>query len=89
MSEVIVFETPRHYRLPTLHQAEQQFEWIDVESGVVDGFYTSEGELLGVTGGDAVFIKLARSRRFAAQELADRLASTVCDGRPCCKEQLT
>lgn len=89
MSAVFVFETPRHYRLGSIQAAEQTFEWLDVDSGVLDGFYTNDGELLEARlGEDGIYIELASTGRFAAQELADRLASTFCDEDPCCNRGL-
>lgn len=77
VSEVIVFERDRHFRLANVGDAERTFEWIDFESGLLDGFYISDGEVLVPSQAeDGIYVKLARSGRFTKQELADRLASS-------------
>lgn len=82
VSEVIVFEIDRHYRVASLAEAEREFEWLDVESGVLDGFYTSLGEILVPSRApDGVYIHLSRSGRLAMEELAGRLASSRAEQR--------
>ena len=77
MSEVIVFEIDRYYRLADLGEAERTFEWLDVESGLLDGFYAGDGEILVPSQAvDGVYIRLSRSGRFARDELDDRMASS-------------
>jgi hypothetical protein len=76
VSDVLIFESNRYYVLADIVEAEQRFEWLDVESGALDGFFTRDGEVLEPTvGADGVYIHLARSGTFDLGRLAQRLAS--------------
>ena len=76
VSDVLVFENDRYYVLAGIVQAEQTFEWLDVESGALDGFFTRDGEVLEPTlAADGVYIRLVRSGTFDSEGLAQRLAA--------------
>jgi hypothetical protein len=76
VSDVLVFETERYYVLADIVEAEQMFEWLDIESGALDGFFTRDGEILvPAPAADGIHIHLTRSGSFAPDELAERLAS--------------
>lgn len=76
VSDVLVFETDRYYVLADIVEADHRFEWVDVESGALDGFFTLDGEVLEPTlEADGVYIQLTRSGTFDPEKLAQRLAS--------------
>lgn len=75
--EVIVFDSGRYSRHTSILDAENTYEWIDVESGVLDGFYTVDGEVLSPSAAeDGIFIRLDRTGRMARAELASRMATS-------------
>ena len=77
MCEVIVFDSGRYSRDASILDAESACEWVDVESGVLDGFYTVDGEVLSPSAAeDGIFIRLDRTGRMARAELASRMATS-------------
>ncbi len=72
--EVIVFDSGGHSRHADIRDAELSCEWADVESGVLDGFYTVDGEVLTPSrAADGIYIRLERTGAIARAELGGRM----------------
>lgn len=74
MYEVIVFDSGGYSRHADIRDAERSYEWADVESGALDGFYTVDGEVLTPSwAADGIYILLERTGVIARAELAGRM----------------